>query len=399
MSRIYVYLTLLFLLTGLIAVGAMADTPCCDSNSGLGFSGSVGLEVTFTPVPPLSYNIESGLTLSLSVAGFTFASETVFDLSGFQSQEFSVDVSLGAVQIGDDLLFDPYFSWNDLSVTAQITGIDIGTDLILADIGSVQTPEYSMAAVLQLSSGSNCGFSITTLTGFGAVDLVNMLDGVTSPFSHDLLSLFYHAQYLFASAPSTKVTVVSGFYFEEELVRLQMDYMGLLSSSTTWFNWTGFSKETLEIGYRFGEPSLAFLAAFTIDDSFSLSDLDFILDLQIDPVRFTSRTSFAATVPPAIRPIAFSGQGFALSFALCDQVTVGSITLFDSTFMFSQQDLLIEATIDPVTLTSLTTFDATGFSGQWIEARVTFSGVSLYTKGAFDFSGIESVSFGFEFKF
>ncbi len=399
MPRIYIYFAVLLLLVGLITTGAMADDACCPPGSGLGFSGSVGLEVTFTPIPPLSYNIESGLSLSLSVSGLAFASHTVFQLSGFESQGLSFDVSLGAVQVGDDILFDPYFSWNDLSVAAQIVGIEIGTDLILADIGSVQTPEYSMAAILKLSSGVNCGFSITTLTGFGATDLVNMLGGIDAPFSHDMLSLFYHTQFLFASAASTKVTVVSGFYFEEELVRLQMDYMGLLSSSTTWFNFTGFSKEVLEIGYRFEEPSLGFLGAVTFNDSFFISSLDFILDLQIDPVRFTSHTSFAATTPPATLPIAFSGQGFALSFAVCDQVTLTSTTLFDATFMFAEQDLAIEAKIDPVSLTSLTTFDPSGFSGEWIKAEVTFSGVSLYTRAGFDFSGIISVSFGFEMTF
>ncbi|HDL86484.1 MAG TPA: hypothetical protein ENH11_09210 [Candidatus Acetothermia bacterium] len=399
MARIYIYFTVFLLLIVSLATGAMADDACCPPGSGLGFSGSVGLEVTFTPIPPLSYNIESGLSLSLSVSGLTFTSRTVFDLAGFQSQGVSVDVSLGSVQIGDDILFDPYFSWNDLSVAAQVVGIEIGTDLILADIGSVQTPEYSMAAVLKLSSGVNCGFSITTLTGFGATDLVNMLGGIDAPFSHDLLSLFYHTQGLFASSASTKVTVVSGFYFEEELVRLQMDYMGLLSSSTTWFNFTGFAGEVLEVGYRFEEPSLAFLSVIKIDGSFSVSALDFILDLQIDPVRFTSHTSFAATVPPATLPISFSGQGFALSFAVCDQVTLTSTTLFDATFMFAQQDLAIEAKIDPVTLTSLTTFDSSGFSGEWIKAEVTFSGVNLYTRAGFDFSGIISVSFGFELTF
>ena len=399
MPRIYIYFAVLLLLVGLITTGAMADDACCPPGSDLGFSGSVGLEVTFTPIPPLSYNIESGLSLSLSVSDLAFASHTVFALSGFESQGLSLDVSLGAVQVGDDILFNPYFSWNDLSVAAQIVGIEIGTDLILADIGSVQTPEYSMAAILKLSSGVNCGFSITTLTGFGATDLVNMLGGIDAPFSHDMLSLFYHTQFLFASAASTKVTVVSGFYFEEELVRLQMDYMGLLSSSTTWFNFTGFSKEVLEIGYRFEEPSLGFLGAVTFNDSFFISSLDFILDLQIDPVRFTSHTSFAATTPPATLPIAFSGQGFALSFAVCDQVTLTSTTLFDATFMFAQQDLAIEAKIDPVSLTSLTTFDPSGFSGEWIKAEVTFSGVSLYTRAGFDFSGIISVSFGFEMTF
>ncbi len=399
MPRISMYFAVLLLLVVAMGTGAMADDPCCPPGSALGFSGSVGLEFTFTPVPPSSYNIETGLSLSIGISGFTFSSSTVFDLSGFESQECGVDVDLGAVQIGDEILFDPHFSWNDLSLSAQIVGIELGTDLILADIGSVQTPEYSMAAVLRLSSGENCGFSITTLTGFGATDLINMLDGVEAPFSYDLLSLFYHTEELFDSSESLNVTVVSGFYFEEELVRLQMDYMGLMSSSTTWFDWTGFKYETLEIGYRFGEPSLAFLSAIAIDDTFSVSSIDFILDLQIDPVRFTSRTSFAASLPPSATPIVFSGQGFALSFALCEQVTVGSITLFDATFMFAQQDLSIEASIDPVTLTSLTTFDATGFSGQWIRAEVTFSGVSLYTVAGFDFSGIDYITFGFELKF
>jgi len=69
MPRIYIYFAVLLLLVVSITTGAMADDPCCPPGSGLGFSGTVGLDVTFTPIPPLSYNIESGLSLSLSVAG------------------------------------------------------------------------------------------------------------------------------------------------------------------------------------------------------------------------------------------------------------------------------------------------------------------------------------------
>ncbi len=175
--------------------------------------------------------------------------------------------------------------------------------------------------------------------------------------------------------------------------------MGLLATSTTWFEWHGFSKEVLEIGYHFEEPSLAFLAAFTIDDSFALSNLDFVLDLEILPVRFTSWTSFGSNVPPSILPIAFSGQSFALGFSICEQVMVTSTTRFDATFMFAQQDLTIEAVISPVSLASLTRFSGAGFAGQWVKAEVTFSGISLYTVAAFDFTGIDYVTFGFNFKF
>jgi hypothetical protein len=400
MPRIYSRFMVLLMLIVLSITGglALADDVCCSDGPGLGFSGSVGLEFTFTPIPPLSYNIESGLTLSFSVAGFTFESETVFDLSGFQAQGFGVTVDLGAAQIYEEILFDPYFSWNQLGVDAQFLGVQAGLDLILANIGSVQTPDYSMGAVLELSSGILCGFSITTLTGFGAVDLVTVLDGIEAPFSYDLLGLFIHLDSLFGAAPDLRVTVVPGFYFEEELVRLEMDYAGLISSSSTWFNSFGFSKEIIEFGYRFEEPTLAFLTVVSFDDTISISGLNFILDFQIEMVRFTAKTSFVAPTTPMPIPIVFDGQGFAISVDICG-VILTLETDFDETFLFERQLIALEATIDPVHFASLTSFDGLGFSGQWLRADVAFGGITLYTTAAFDYSGINEVSFGFELTF
>jgi len=364
-----------------------------------GFSGGVGLEITFIPIPPLSYDIEADLTLSLSIACFTFESETVFALTGFQSQEFDVEVDLGAVSIAEEIIFDPYFSWNQLSVDALIIAVETGLDLILADIGiGTQSPSYSMGAVLELSSGVMSGFSITTLTGFGAIDLVNVLGGVEAPFSHNLLDLFSYLDSLFAPQFTPRVTIVPGFYFEEEFVRLEVDYCGLLSSSSTWLDWTGFAKEVFEFGYQFEEPSLSFLTAMTFDNSFSISGLDFILDLEICGVQFTSWTSFTAPQTPSVLPIVFSGQRFAVSFEVFG-VLVTAETDFDGTFLFERQLLAIEAEIEPVAFTSLTAFDKTGFSGEWIKAQVRFSGVTLYTLAAFDFGGVIEVSFGFELAF
>ncbi|MEA1870667.1 MAG: hypothetical protein U9N00_00515 [Candidatus Bipolaricaulota bacterium] len=400
MPRIYSRFMFLLMLIVLLTTGglALADDVCCPDGPGLGFSGSVGLEFTFTPIPPLSYNIESGLTLSFSVAGFTFESETVFDLSGFQAQGFVATVDLGAAQISEEILFDPYFRWNQLGVDAQFLEVQAGLDLILANIGSVQTPDYSMGAVLELSSGILCGFSITTLTGFGAVDLVNILDGIEAPFSHDLLGLFIHLDSMFGVAPDLRVTIVPGFYFEEELVRLEMDYAGLIASSSTWFDLFGFSQEIIEFGYRFEEPTLAFLTAVSFDDTISISGLNFILDLQIEMVRFTAETSFVAPTTPTSIPIVFDGQSFAISVDICG-VILTSETDFDETFLFERQLIALEATIDPVHFASLTSFDGSGFSGQWLRADVAFGGITLYTTAAFDYSGINEVSFGFELTF
>jgi len=392
MPRMCVRLVVAFLLVMLAAGGlTLAEET--------GFSGGVGLEITFIPIPPLSYDIEADLTLSLSIACFTFESETVFALTGFQSQEFDVEVDLGAVSIAEEIIFDPYFSWNQLSVDALIIAVETGLDLILADIGiGTQSPSYSMGAVLELSSGVMSGFSITTLTGFGAIDLVNVLGGVEAPFSHNLLDLFSYLDSLFAPQFTPRVTIVPGFYFEEEFVRLEVDYCGLLSSSSTWLDWTGFAKEVFEFGYQFEEPSLSFLTAMTFDNSFSISGLDFILDLEICGVQFTSWTSFTAPQTPSVLPIVFSGQRFAVSFEVFG-VLVTAETDFDGTFLFERQLLAIEAEIEPVAFTSLTAFDRTGFSGEWIKAQVRFSGVTLYTLAAFDFGGIIEVSFGFELAF
>jgi hypothetical protein len=364
----------------------------------VGFTGFVGLGITYTPVPPTSFNIAADLALAFEVSGFTFASETGFDLSGFQSERVTLAVDLGAVQISEEILFDPAFARNELGIDMAIAGVDVGVDFILADIGSVQTPSYSMGAVIELSSGIVCGFSITSLTGFGAIDLVNMLGGVEAPFSHDLLYLFDHLDALCALPLDLDVTIVPDFYFEEELVRLEADFMGLIASNTTWFDSMGLSKMLFELGYRFEEPALSFLARMGVDGAFAITEIGFIVDLQIDVVRITSHTWFEENPIPAPVPIVFAGQGFAVSFELCG-VHVTTETDFDGSLLFTQQLIAIEATFDPVTFRSLTTFDGTGFTSQCLYADVTICGVKLYTKAEFDFSGISLATFGFDFTF
>ena len=382
----------------LMLILSLMGTAALASNTSNPFTGTVGVEFTFTPIPPLSYNVESAVSAAFTMNGFSLSTQTGFDLSGFKSFGVDTSLALGAFELGDDIQFDPYFTWNNFSVTGQIVGVKMGLDLILANIGATQTPSYSMGAVLSLKSEVADGFSITSLTGFGATDLANALNGVEAPFSDKLLYLFRHLGSLSAPSPVWRVRIVPGFYFEQELVRLEVNTCGLLASSSTWLDTSGFSQEIAELGYQFTEPNLGFLTTATIDHSFSLSGLDFILDIQIDPVRFTSKTSFSAPTPPLSIPVVFSGQKFALAYT-CHAFTVTSETDFDPSFMFAQELIGIETTIDPVSFTSLTSFDLTGFTGERISAQVKFSGVTLSTKAMFDFTGINNISFGFELTF
>jgi len=391
MSRTRARIALCVLAAALLGTaGALADD--------VGFAGGIGLELTYTPIPPTSYNIGSDFSMSFSVSGFSFSSETGFDLFGFQSERVTLGLDLGAVWIGNEIRFDPTFAWNELSVDLSIVGVHVGIDLIFANIGSTQTPSYSMGAVIELSSEIVCGFSIASLTGFGAIDLVNVYGGIESPFAQELLYLFDHLAWLCAARPDLDVTIVPDFYFEEQMVRLEADYLGMIASNTTWFDSTGLARMLFETGYRFGDPSLSFLATMSLDGLFVITGLDFILDLQIDVVRFTSHTWFVDNPLPAVVPILFDGQSFAVSFDLCG-VLITTQTDFDGLFLFAQQLVAIEAEIDPVRFRSLTTFDGAGFAGQCIYADVTFCGVVLYTQAEFDFSGIQEVSLGFELAF
>lgn len=367
-------------------------------SSDLGFSASVGLEITYTPVPPADYNVGSDLQLSFEIPGFALQSETGFDLTGFAFQRVILEVDLGAAKITEEIRFEPTFDWNELSLDLSIVGIELGVDWVFANIGSVQTPSYDMGVVVAFETEIPCGLGFASVTGFGAVDLVNVLGGAAAPFSEDMLFLFRHLDMVCQPALDLDVTVVDGLFFEEELLRLTFTFEGLLASHSTWFDALGYSQMVFELGYGFRDPSLGFLTAMTLDSAFSITDIDIILDVSIDAIRFSSWTGFEEPALPAPFPVVFAGQGFAVAFELCG-VTVTSETDFGDLFLFEAEIIAIETSIDPVTFVSLTTFDGLGFASQCLRASIVFAGVELTTKAEFTWDGVDLVSFGFELAF
>lgn len=373
----------------------MAAAPAWTAD--LGFSATVGFEITYTPVPPASYNIGSDLRLSFYVPGFELHSSTGFDLTGFTSERVQFGIDLGAAQVSEDIRFEPAFDWNELSLDVAVVGVEIGVDWIFANTGSPQTPSYDMGIVVALETETPFGLGLASVTGFGAADLENVL-GSAAPFSDEMLFLFDYVATICEPAEDLDVTVVGGFFFEEELLRLTVFYSGLIASHTMWFDAAGLAQMVFELGYVFPDPALGILTALTLDGGFSVTSLDVIFDTSIEGVRFTSWTQFAEPAFPVPLPVLFAGQKFAISFAVSG-VSVTSETDFDDLFLFESEILAIEATIDPVTFVSVTSFDAGGFAGECIQASVAFSGVRLSTDAEFTWAGIVLVSFGFELSF
>jgi hypothetical protein len=396
-SRSTLWLATIMVLAIAVSVHAQ-ENDICGEPSAPPFSATLGLDVSFVPVPPATFDIISAVHLSLTIGEFAFDSRTRFALSGFQSQRFDAALHLGSVTLSDWIEFDPGFAWNQFTADAQFHCIGTAIHLILANIGSPQTPTYSMAAVLDLRAEPLAGLSVLSLTGFGAVDLIALHGGAAAPFTDRLLYLFHYLDGLCAPEPDLRVTVLPGFYFEEQLLRLEFDLYGLLASSTTVFDWLGFAHETLEVGFGFLEPDLAFLMSLTFNSFFAIDAMEFVLDLAICPVAFTSWTSFVAPPPPSPVAIAFAGQRFALGVEAIG-VLFTLETDFDGSFLFQRQIIALETEIPPVRFSSRTTFIATGFEEQCLAAEVQFIGVELFSRVAFDLTGITLAQFGFALTF
>jgi len=362
------------------------------------FSGTVGFDVSLTPVPPLSYDIAAQLSLAAQIGWFSLVSETQFSLSGFQSERLILGVALGAVSLTERIDFDPAFSWNQLGVDMEFLGIVCGIDLILSDISTTPPAVYSMAGMLELRTSFDFGVSILSLTGFGATNLLASYHASATPHAADLLELLDHVDGLCVDVVPTDPTVVPNFYFEEQDLQLTFSSLGLLLSSTTEFTWTGISRQTVEFGFQFDDPQIALLLALALDIPLTVDEISLVVDLQVFPVRFTSHTTFAAPTPPAVLPVQFASQRFGLGIELLGALWTGSLD-FDSTFLFEMLQLGIEAELGPAMITSLTAFDALGFHEQCLHAHVTFSGITLSTAVRFDLLGLIELMFGFSLTF
>jgi len=364
---------------------------------GSGITGYVSLGIGYEFVPPASYDITSDVILGLSVSGFTFVSATALDAYGFAAQTVRLTADLGVVRISEEIRFEPFFSWNEIRVAMDILGLCVGLDLILADLLG-PPPDYSIGGVLELSSQLGFGTGIVSLTGFGATDLLNRVGGIEAPFRHQLMGSFVVLDRLRQDPELLDVVVVPGFFFEEQILRLEFGRWGVITSGTAWLDNAGLARTVWEMGYRLDDPSISFLAVIDVLGWVTVSGLDLVLDLIMDGVRFTSHTAFVETTPPAPAPILFDGQAFAVAFPL-GPAQIITATQFDASFLFAGLDIGVDARIEPVWLRSVTQFDGTGFVEQSLRAQAMVLGATLEALIAFDFSGILRASAGIALSF
>jgi hypothetical protein len=170
-------------------------------------SGSWGTDIELTINPSggaiTVSDFDSTLIVDYTVGGWTFESESGFDLNGWSTQSFSADGVLGAFTIGSDLVFSPsgasFTSW-DTTGSVSIAGVSLDGEFLLTDNASGWTfgasggaGDLSLSATVYLNmdsdgnivqTGSYC-FCFTSVDfdisfPFACIDLVDISLGFSS---------------------------------------------------------------------------------------------------------------------------------------------------------------------------------------------------------------------------
>lgn len=278
----------------------------------LSFSGSLGMDFLFLPSTPPS--MDAAFTLSMDVGKGGVKSLTVLSLAGLEAEHLWFWLNFSGITLKSGLTFDPCFSRWTLAVSGGCCPFFLGGMFLLGNLAPpCQTPAYTVGLILEFGVGEEPGFLIRSLTGFGVTNIYALID----------------------DDPWTDVTLVSGWYFEEQLLHFAWSGECWRLYTTWMFTWTGLGFGELGVNYRFFQPIVDLGASLRVD------------------------------------------SGFSLDWA----------------------KLYLGVTVDPVSVYSATAFDFFGFKWEEIGIKINFSQVLIYSATRFDLSGLIWIRVGFELKF
>lgn len=251
------------LLLGL-AVGGLAQEPC-------DFSGVLGVEFSFIPVPPAGLDVFTTVELGLSFCGVGVESRTVLSLTGLEAEHLRFFLELEGLSFGTGMRFDPCFSKYWLEVRFGCCPVEVGGLFLVENlVAACQTPDYTVGIVLDLGLWFDGGFFVHSLTGFGVIGLYYLID----------------------EDPATELIAVPGWWFEEELVHLGFITDCLDLQSWILFDTAGFAWVQFAASYYWSEPWIELGTRIRLNSAFGFDWAELILGLRVDPLTLRSVTTF-----------------------------------------------------------------------------------------------------------
>jgi hypothetical protein len=138
-------------------------------------SGSWETTIGVQPGPPVVLTIDSELIVTYSISGWSFTSDTLIDETGWASQDFAIQGSLGAFSLGSTLVFDPavplFTSW-EVTAGLSFAGVMFGGTFTLEPgvttfdiIGTATAGMVDVTIDIAFGDGLGCNFN------FGGIDI------------------------------------------------------------------------------------------------------------------------------------------------------------------------------------------------------------------------------------
>ncbi|MFH1609378.1 MAG: hypothetical protein ABID40_01955 [Candidatus Bipolaricaulota bacterium] len=234
-------------------------------------SGSLGMELVFTPLPPATLGVTSAITLALTFGRAEVVSRTEISIAGLVAEHLTMGVNLDGVGLRTGMRFDPCFSKYWFEVRGGCCPLELGGLFLVENLApTCQTANFTIGIVLDLGLAWRPGFSMRSLTGFGVTNLYHLID----------------------LDPATELTAVPGWWFEENLVYLGFTSACFLVESVILFDPFGLAWGEFGAAYRYPDPEAELGARIRLNGSFGLDWAKLSLGVRVPPVAVKLVTTF-----------------------------------------------------------------------------------------------------------
>ncbi len=231
-------------------------------------SGSLGVEVAFTPIPP---DVTTAITLALSFGRAEVVSRTELSLAGVFAQHLAMGVNLDGIGLRTGMRFNPCFSRYWFEVRGGCCPLELGGLFLVENLApACQTPNYTIGIVLDLGVAWRPGFFARSLIGFGVQDLYFLLD----------------------NDPGTWLTAVSFVWFEEALLHLGYTSCCFRGDGLVLFDPFGLKWFELGASYLYPNPEAELGARVRVLGTLALDWAKLQLGVRVPPVAVRLVTTF-----------------------------------------------------------------------------------------------------------
>lgn len=235
------------------------------------FTGSLGIEVTFTPVPPATFDVTSAITLALSLGRAEVVSRTELSLAGLTAAHLTMGINLDGIGLRSGMRFDPCFSKYWFEVRGGCCPWELSGVFLVENLAAAcAPPDFTIGIVLDLGLAWNPGFFARSLTGFGVTDLYHLID----------------------LDPATDLTAVPGLWFEEELIHIGFTSLCFLADSLVLLDPFGLAWFELGAAYRYPDPEAELGVRIRLTGTLTLDWAKLSLGVRVVPVAVRLVTTF-----------------------------------------------------------------------------------------------------------